>query len=429
MLRTAIDLKKAIDSIPSKTKSIGTCPVIENNWEEDYDEDDTNSNTNPNSKIWRLVDQIWSISKNSICSYSYGQINSYEKERYFTVNMGSEPVKMYFKDTIFNIQLLMSMAEPSPYGDLKTMTNVVNPEVRVASEINDDKFTVSESLIKELESNWSTNLYPTNVKVVPYKINFYTKGGIFKSHRDTPELGLIGTMIISLTEFKGGLLSVWTDNGEKIWYGKNYTWCGFYPDCVHEVHEIKKGIRTTITFKVFAKSNKDCNIYTKIEKTSNMIISILKEISPLCEDKIFGLILSHEYNIDSNILKGADQVYYRAIQKMGWSVFILPILVYLDGEYGEDESTITCKVYPLLESNIDFVLGKTKYPITSYDNKDIPFFHLDGKGLVWSSHETPYCQYTGNECQPGEENSIYINKALIIDINNKSIQNQMITQN
>src|SRR6185312_4360047 len=73
---------------------------------------------------------------------------------------------------------LFEQAEPSPFGNNKTMKTEYNEEVRKAREIT--KFTVSDEVIKKVEQLWKDGKMLPEARAEPYKINAYGKGGHFK---------------------------------------------------------------------------------------------------------------------------------------------------------------------------------------------------------------------------------------------------------
>jgi hypothetical protein len=75
----------------------------------------------------------------------------------------------------------------SGFGDVRAL------ETR---EIPADAFSVPPNLISELESIWANAFYPSRVPAEPHKVHLYGPGGFFEPHRDTPQTGLVGTMLV-----------------------------------------------------------------------------------------------------------------------------------------------------------------------------------------------------------------------------------------
>ncbi|KAG7096364.1 hypothetical protein E1B28_003808 [Marasmius oreades] len=102
-----------------------------------------------------------------------------------------------YKDAI---QKWLENAPVSGFGDNRVLETKVDPDVRRACEIPADGFKVKKELLKTIEKIWSSNFHPANVRVEPYKIHIYGKGGHFKSHRDTPEKLLVGTFLLGIDD-------------------------------------------------------------------------------------------------------------------------------------------------------------------------------------------------------------------------------------
>ena len=88
----------------------------------------------------------------------------------------------------------------SGYGDMQSLETKVDCEVRNAREIPASEFEVEPEFLEKIQESWKTHFLPRNVRAVPYKIHLYGPGGHFKSHRDTPETGLVGTFLVGLAD-------------------------------------------------------------------------------------------------------------------------------------------------------------------------------------------------------------------------------------
>ncbi|KAG7096359.1 hypothetical protein E1B28_003803 [Marasmius oreades] len=102
-----------------------------------------------------------------------------------------------YKNTI---QKWLENAPVSGFGDNRVLETKVDPEVRKACEIPAEGFKVNSKLLDTIAKIWSTNFLPAKVRVEPYKIHIYGKGGHFKSHRDTPEKLLVGTFLLGIDD-------------------------------------------------------------------------------------------------------------------------------------------------------------------------------------------------------------------------------------
>ncbi len=62
----------------------------------------------------------------------------------------------------------------------------------------------------------------------------------------------------------------------------------------------------------------------------------------------------------------------------------------------------------------DYILDNNKDKPNPVTLGSISFYELNGKDYVWKSEHQSFCEHVGNEAQPEEQNSIYINRALIV---------------
>lgn len=127
-----------------------------------------------------------------------------------------------------------------------------------------------------------------------------------------------------------------------------------------------------------------------------------------------GFILEHGYSLETKSLKGSDALLVSALEKMGYSLTLLPIMYNFILESNHDlDDKYTCKVYPLQDIDIDYLLGLKDKVTSNYT--DIEFYILDGKHYLWANEKQEFSEFTGNESQPENQNSIYISRALIIN--------------
>jgi len=93
----------------------------------------------------------------------------------------------------------------------------------------------------------------------PYKIHLYGPGGHFKSHRDTPETGLVGTFLVGL----GDTSSTYAGHfriGDKTLRADPCSWVAFHPDIPHEVTKLEDGYRAVIAFKMFRVEDNELDV-------------------------------------------------------------------------------------------------------------------------------------------------------------------------
>lgn len=195
-------------------------------------------------------------------------------------------------------------ANSSGYGNLTSMTTDYDPHVRSARELNGVpaqnsdvaeasqatsqaipvQVQVSDGLLISLAKLWTSRMTDPDVRVQLYKMNLYRQGDHFAPHRDTPELGLLGTIVLcvfrqqedSNTENSNGMVSSVTSSqasshrkrqkqrqeaGENrlevnghLYELKAGMGVMFYSDVPHCVKPILDRLRITLTFKVFAVS-------------------------------------------------------------------------------------------------------------------------------------------------------------------------------
>ena len=160
-------------------------------------------------------------------------------------------------------EALYARGEPSPFGDLASQTTKIDLSVRQGRELrHGEHWTIGPAFVKYLERGWNQSMLPSRVKIVPHKLNMYREGGGFAWHSDTPEPGLIGTVLV-------GLVETGSEPAFQIKHGtESKHWrCAdrhspipnimfFYADCPHMV-QVDSGIRATLTFKVFAQAQAD----------------------------------------------------------------------------------------------------------------------------------------------------------------------------
>ena len=138
------------------------------------------------------------------------------------------------------IERLLDSATDAPYGDLNKMTTVVDREVKAARDVNREHFEIDPKICEliVIAETWAEKFYPQKVRVEPYKINIYVKGGHFKEHRDTPSKNLVGTFLLGIADTFGSYLEVKThdsyyDSHIKWELSTLGSWCAFYKDMPH----------------------------------------------------------------------------------------------------------------------------------------------------------------------------------------------------
>eukprot|EP00026_Physarum_polycephalum_P004229 Phypoly_transcript_04246.p1 GENE.Phypoly_transcript_04246~~Phypoly_transcript_04246.p1 ORF type:complete len:721 (+),score=97.05 Phypoly_transcript_04246:173-2164(+) len=349
-----------------------------------------------------------------------------------------------------NVELIKNMCTPAPYGDLKTMTTKIDPNVRLALECDSNRFTiniflgeVSEYIRAKLNSN-------KPIELKPYKLNIYEPGGFFKEHVDTPVNpgDMIGSLVVCLpSEHEGGELIV-SHNGVSKTFdfainsgNKNVVqWAAFYSDCIHEVKPVTKGTRITVTFLI--ENKKDPNDWERrppqfnptvvrnffcgpsdMEKNvtrAKNIVEILNDL-PASIVKI-GLFLSHKYTATAmrmETLKGSDKV---LVDKLGakWDYYLTSVIYneyrkrYMD-QYTDMYIDQNCRggaVYAFSMEDLKFLCGKGPRP--DHILTRVPFIMSTQKGRLLYHNEDEGAEHTGNDSRPAESDSVYFHATVIL---------------
>ncbi|KAF9444268.1 hypothetical protein P691DRAFT_837834 [Macrolepiota fuliginosa MF-IS2] len=194
------------------------------------------------------------------------------------------------------------------------------------------------------------------VRVEPYKLNIYGKGGFFKPHKDTPHAqDMFGSLVFVLPfghqggnlvlrhrgrEFNFDAPSLLGDTSRTL-----AAYVAFYSDVEHEVLEVVSGHRVTVTFNLFFDPTRASPIVqippSKIPE--NPFITALREqlrdTTFLRSHRYLGFGFEYmypkradEYNHHLvRCLKGPDAFLFRVLVELG----IKPQLRYLyRSEYG-----------------------------------------------------------------------------------------------
>ena len=305
---------------------------------------------------------------------------------------------------------LLEYCNPAPFGDLKEMKTAFDSEVRLASEIESERFIIErEHVFKTtsrmiadfpgsglIEEYIEDTLTPgRSVRLDRYKLNVYSKGGFFRPHVDTPSgHDMIGTLVLCLpSTHKGGELCINHDGLQHVFDfsqessdSNRVQWAAFYSDCIHEVKPVLDGQRVTVTYKITStnsdyhkqrsdRSDKvdDEGIQERFEASTespSLTAKALAEVNSELE-KIFhqgksspsriGFFLKHKYvskGLESDLLKGEDKILFDSLVEKQWKCRLMSVLsryqtsaIYPDGPFEERELDESHKVYefnPLL---------------------------------------------------------------------------------
>lgn len=205
ILQAGVLLKKAIDSAPKCLEPIGQCVTAEEEWRADrYGSDEDEE---PRVKKVRLnVSKVFGGETTTSLDIDF-QDGDYNAPIILTNDMNLVvkgeriPLLSIDEDRIVS---WYNGGTPSAYGNLSTMTTVIDENVRRAKEIAAFDFTVDESVIKLVEGLWCEEMFPKTVRVIPYKISLYGPGDHFAPHQDTAEKNLVGTFLLGLGDTSDG---------------------------------------------------------------------------------------------------------------------------------------------------------------------------------------------------------------------------------
>jgi hypothetical protein len=315
----------------------------------------------------------------------------------------------------------------SGYGDVKHQETKIDLEVRNACEILADEFSVDKELLDRIEAQWAESFLPRKVRAEPYKVHLYGPEGHFKSHRDTPEMNLVGTFLLGLGdtvqndgEEKGRLV---VDGIEDGVVAAPCSWVAFHPDVPHCVLSLPKDhYRAVIAFKIFSIPDNSEPAENPIQKSVNKALAKLH--------LPFGIFLDRQYCLGTSKLSGFDTILLTAAysRKDKCRIFTLPVVTKFHSERGvveyadadADADTVSTEVYPFTEAHIEILLGRRANAISEVpwlkDVKDLPFYHLDvdENAITWKDNRDEGAEYTGNESRPASRDSIYLSYSLVV---------------
>lgn len=168
-----------------------------------------------------------------------------------------------------------------------------------------------------------------------YKLNVYGPGGKFKSHVDTPRsTQQFGSLVVCLpSEHSGGELVIrHQSQAQEYRWGDTTSvlqWAAFYSDCEHEVMEVTRGFRVTLTYNLFWSATIKPLANPSLQLSSLPIYSevrgALQDPSFLYKGGLLGFHCGHLYprnRLGSNegvpfCLKGVDRVLWLVLKELG----------------------------------------------------------------------------------------------------------------
>lgn len=368
---------------------------------------------------------------------------------------------------------LLEYCNPAPFGDIKEMKTVLDPEVRLAYEIESARFKVHRSPgMVHIAAHIEDNLAPGRcVQLDPYKINIYGEGGFFKPHVDNPsDHNMIGTLVICLpSPHKGGELLVNHDGLQHVFDFSKHSgdttriqWAAFYSDCIHEVKPIVEGHRVTITYSIiasqWAESYDPCESrYNKPEDavslqehfecsvespslTTKALANVKIELEKIqsktkrSPSKV-GFLLKHKYTtkgLQPHLLKGEDKGLNECFADKEWKCELMSVLtryqtnqVHLEEDLELEESHEVYEFKPL---------KSTKPPASQYGSLErswhfrqnfrqwrvgIPFIETYRKAQnsaqrVRNNEGSGF--WIGNDVEDVGVDKIYLDSAFIVEL-------------
>ncbi|PVH99885.1 hypothetical protein DM02DRAFT_628995 [Periconia macrospinosa] len=270
-----------------------------------------------------------------------------------------------------DLEKLLAACEPASFG--YKGKDVLDESYRKATKLDESAFSVSlcpyklgiiDTIAQMLLPNAGGGIRTKGVKAELYKLNVYAApSGFFKSHVDTPRSKTqFGSLVVSLPCYhEGGQLHVrhaghftkfdW-GTASQVNTKPSVHWAAFYSDCEHEVREVTKGHRVTLTYNLYyalgsgdlAGNSPEMDatslpLYRKIKFT-------LSVLTFMPEGGYLGVHCNHAYAHSTDegvmslpsVLKGSDMAVYSVFRALGLKIYMRAALEY-DREqfYDSDE--------------------------------------------------------------------------------------------
>ncbi|KAG6828520.1 hypothetical protein H0H92_007738 [Tricholoma furcatifolium] len=408
-MRTAFEINHALTKVPYVSSRIGNITTAF-------------KGVKPKSvEHRRIIKDLKMLYSDSDCQLPYktGHINKAFK---LTITRPGCEFKGSISEAIIDLEYLKTWfdnAVISGYGDNRALETKVDSAVRDAREITSDEFQVQEDLLSKIGSICEKFFFPrAKFRIAPYKIHLYGPGGHFKTHRDTPELNLVGTFLLGLGDTcpDEGCFTI----GEEKLHADIGYWVAFYPDVPHAISPLPDDTyRAVLAFKVFRDGgptaaplmSRELALRQRVEEVVNSI------------PRPFGIILDHDYCMGTIQPNGYDATLLAAMQQRKDSIIhFMPVVLRSSEyvEYNDGDSRWGTGVYPFLPAHIE-IANERETPdaertVKIFENwKDVPFFcpAFNRKAGVWSKDEQEI-GHTGNECDAKRETTIYLSHALLV---------------
>lgn len=268
--------------------------------------------------IKQLVNCINSVKKQKAAFFASEQIDLGQVKDAIEIE-GIGPLKLPMRPK--DVRELIARADSAPYG--KGTETIVDSSVRDSLEINASCLTFSNqwnAAIDQVARNVAEELGlpPNRIKVKPYKLLVYPKGGFFLPHRDSEKhRSMVASLIVMLpSKFGGGELIVEHERKRQRFdfkQARQQEACdcaAFYADCLHEVRKVTSGVRVCLSY----------NLSLKAERKPESVVGKVDPVTPLVEAienwtrdrsaQPLVFTLEHQYTasgLKPDLLKGKDR--------------------------------------------------------------------------------------------------------------------------
>jgi hypothetical protein len=329
----------------------------------------------------------------------------------------------------------------SPYGDMSTMTTVVDKSVRDAREITcaDAQCSVEFAETDEAENEQFDDVehvFGSGLKFEFDKLNVYHKGGHFKAHVDTPAAGVLGSLVVVLpNKFTGGELVVRHGGQDIIAHApaadKSTCFAAFFASCEHEVRPVTSGTRVSLAFKIMAGQNHCVAALAPTEKAR--IDAFLDQLHVVGQsdtaDGVVGVLLTHEYSLGAcqrGALVGIDRALFDAAKARFPDVKLTSVIARADYAHwpDSDQNAFRNVVFDASLEEIERIGGM---PLVERDEgaddvyediklSGIPFLRAnDWHGTTLLADSRGGVHY-GNDVGSSVKENVYLHAALIISV-------------
>ncbi|KAF4039877.1 2OG-Fe(II) oxygenase superfamily [Phytophthora infestans] len=227
---------------------------------------------------------------------------------------------------------LIAKCDKSPFG--RKLDTMMDENVRKSWQLAPDQVTIKNSQwhtgMEKLRDTVASRLgykgVPMQCKL--YKMLVYGEGGHFVKHQDTEkEDGMVATMVVQLPSlheggdlvvYRGGEVKHRHDFGKKegtAEYLPHYA--VHYADAEHALEKVTKGYRLVLVYSVCLPSNMRGLERNPDKSKTEELAGAICCMGP--EDKLFSLLLAHEYTeksitgLGSGALKGIDRARVEAL--------------------------------------------------------------------------------------------------------------------